>query len=204
MNNEQFNIISRVHSLYKKYGIKSVTMDDVAKELGLSKKTIYQYFLDKRDLVEQVFDYEITSKQSCFAALKEKTLNAIEELFEVNIYVAEMLKEYNPSTDFDLKKYYPEIFHRRNKINIDYMYDGVLANLKKGIVENLYRKEIDPVIITKLHISRILSMAENRIFTIEEFTAPKVLKELFIYHIRGIANENGIRELELQMKKYKI
>jgi hypothetical protein len=80
----------------------------------------------------------------------------------------------------------------------------VLANLKKGIKENLYRKEINPEIIAKLHVSKILGMFENRIFTIEEFTSPKVIKEIFIYHIRGIANENGILELERQIKKYKI
>lgn len=201
MEKELLNILEKVSILYQKYGIKSITMDDVSRELGISKKTLYQHVTDKTDLVEKVIWLIATKHKDFFTELKKKNLNAIEELFEVNKYFTQLLNNYNPSMEYDLKKYYSEQYKNISEIRRKRMYESIVQNIKKGIKEGLFRKELDVEIITKLHIFRIENMYENEIFTTEELTSAKVFNEIFIYHLRGISNENGIKFLEEKLNK---
>lgn len=187
--------------MYRKYGIKSVTMDDIARELVISKKTLYQMWPDKDSLVAGVMDLEYEHGYSCVKKLMEKGMNAIDELLEVNRFVSFHLKNYSPAFDYDLKKYYPEIFRKVQIQRRDLMYRNILANMQKGKNEGIYRADLDEEIIARLHVSRMESMHENSMFTIEDFMNGRVFRELFIYHIRGIANEKGIEFLELNMHK---
>lgn len=202
MEENRKNILSKVAELYQKYGIKSVTMDDVARELSISKKTLYQYFSDKTDLVKK-FVVEFLDNRPHATCCFDENINAIEELMFVNKHVNQMLKDYNPSMFFDLKKYYPEIHFASIKKRRDKIYESILANLKKGKAEGIYRDDMIEDIIARLHMSRIDSLIENKYFTIEEFTSPQFTNEIFTYHIRGIANEKGIKIFEELLKKEK-
>jgi len=203
MEKEAENIVEKVGSLYFKYGIKSITMDDVAKELGISKKTLYNYFTDKSELVSSVVDNILnyhTNKSECIFC---KNLNAIEEVFEVNNFFTHMLKDYNHSMVYDLKKYYPDIFKRLHEKRREKMYNSVLNNLKKGKEEGLFRQEMNEEIISKLHVSRIEGIFDSNIFTVEEFTSPEFVFEIFNYHIRGIVNEKGLEIVNNKIKEIK-
>ncbi len=203
MEKELLNILEKVSILYQKYGIKSITMDDVAREFGISKKTLYQYVTDKPDLVEKVMLLIAEKHNSFFKKLRAKKINAIEELFEVNKYFTGMLKNYNPSMEYDLRKYYPDLFKKIYEVRRKRMYESIIRNMKKGIKEGLYRRDMDIEIIAKLHVSRIENMYDNEIFTNEELISTKVFNEIFIYHLRGIANVTGIKFLERKLKKLK-
>ncbi len=109
MDEKLKNILLRVYKLYNRFGIKSVTMDDVARELGISKKTLYQCVKDKSELVEKVVFFNTIHHRDLIYKIVAQKHNAIEELLEVNRYMNEMLKEQNPTLDYDLRKYYPEI-----------------------------------------------------------------------------------------------
>lgn len=194
-------ILMTVSELFRKYGIKSVTMDDVAKELGISKKTLYQYFIDKTDLINKLMNYEIEGVEICFNEILATKQNAIEELFEVNRFMMSMLKRNSPSFDYDMKKYYPDIFNRVFTVRRNKVYNATLANLKKGKMEGLYRQELNEEVLTKLHVSRMENMHNSSLFTMEEINSGDVFKEMFIYHIRGIANEKGIKILEQNIHK---
>lgn len=201
MEEEKLNIASRVLNLYKRYGIKSITMDDIARELGLSKKTLYQYFNDKNDLVELVFEIEEKESLACFNEIFNKPQNAIEETMGIHRHVVEMLKKYNPSLDFDLKKYYPEIFiTRRNRI-LQSMYEYQVLNLEKGKKEGLYRSDLNPINIARLFLLRIINIHDIPIFKPEEFMTPEFFRDVFIYHIRGVASDKGLTILEKEIKK---
>ena len=178
-------------------------MDDVAREFGISKKTLYQYVTDKPDLVEKVMLLIAEKHNSFFKKLRAKKINAIEELFEVNKYFTGMLKNYNPSMEYDLRKYYPDLFKKIYEVRRKRMYESIIRNMKKGIKEGLYRRDMDIEIIAKLHVSRIENMYDNEIFTNEELISTKVFNEIFIYHLRGIANVTGIKFLERKLKKLK-
>jgi TetR/AcrR family transcriptional regulator, cholesterol catabolism regulator len=203
MNTEIDNILQRVYFLYQKYGIKSITMDDVARELGISKKTIYECFTDKNDLVEKVYEYEHHLKTCQFEEVFTKGENAIQGLFLVIHFMDDMLKEYNASVDYDLKKYYPEVFEKKRKRMIEGVYDKIHKNLIRGIEEKVYRSDMDPELIARLHVSRIMSVMTSDIFTVEEFTSNNNRRELMIYHIRGIATEKGIKVLEKELQNEK-
>jgi AcrR family transcriptional regulator len=203
MNDELNNILEKVRCLYLKYGIKSITMDDVARELGISKKTLYQYVVDKTDLVTKVLDVEITRRASGFDVTKIKGNNAIEEMIMLNNHVIEMLKEYKPSTAYDLKKYYPDLFRKFYESRRAKMFEWILNNLKRGKSEKLYRPEINEEIIAKLYVYRNEVIIENDQFDLNEYTSPKFFNEVFIYHIRGIATEKGIEKLAGYLKKIK-
>jgi hypothetical protein len=201
MNEELKNILLKVRELYTKYGIKSITMDDVAAELGISKKTLYQYVTDKDDLVGKFIDSEIILRQEEICKCFSSDFNAIEELFEISVFMNRLMKDQNPATEHDLKKYYPHHYYKTVKTRRDRIFNYILLNLKKGKEEGLYRKELNDEIIAKLYLSRVENIHVNDLFTVEEFTSMKLFLELLMYHIRGIATEKGIIVLEKKMKE---
>ncbi len=184
-----------------KYGIKSITMDDVARELGISKKTLYQFVSDKDDLVGRFIDNEIDLRQEEIFKCFKIGFNAIEELFDISIFMNKMMKDQNPATDHDLRKYYPHHYQKIAKTRRDGIINYILLNLKKGKVEGLYRKEMNEEIIAKLYMSRSENIHLNELFTVEEFTSNKIFVELITYHVRGIATEEGITILERKVKE---
>lgn len=204
MNQELENILQKVGELYQKYGIKSVTMDDVAHELGVSKKTLYLYVENKNDLVSKVLDYMLNEKDCTFKKISGKKQNAIDELLEVGIYVIKSVKDYNLSTEYDLKKYYPELYTKLHKIRKERMYDSVFRNIQKGKAEGLFRDNLDDEIIAKMQTSRFMNMSSDEFMNAEEMLKPQYILELFIYHIRGIANKNGIEVLEKTLENIDI
>ncbi|HKL09339.1 MAG TPA: TetR/AcrR family transcriptional regulator [Bacteroidales bacterium] len=200
MDKELQNILERVGALYSKYGIKSVTMDDVARELGMSKKTLYQYVENKNDLVEKVLDYLLFERECEFLEIFEKNYNAIEELITVGIQVIKSIKYQNPATEYDLQKYYPVLFNKLQNIRKERMYNATLKNIQKGKQEGLFRKELNEEIIAKIQTSRFLNFSADEFFDPQEMLKPENILELFIYHIRGIANQKGIEELDKTLK----
>lgn len=196
MEDKLKKLLSRVFELYHKFGIKSVTMDDVAKELGISKKTLYQYVKDKSELVEKVMIINTLRHREAMHSIMAEKNNAIDELLAVNQYLNEMMKEKNPSLDYDLKKYYPEIHSRLRLNSHKHMYGSIRNNLIKGKKEGLYRKDLDEDIISKLHMARLESTYSSGSFTISELSSEKVMKEIFFYHLHGIASEKGLKLLK--------
>lgn len=199
MEKEFENIVEKVSNLYQKYGIKSVTMDDVSRELGISKKTLYAYVANKEELVEKFIEYKTDQKQCNVKWIQEQELNAIEELLAVNQQVVEMLKNFNPATEYDLKKYYPGLYTKLRKHRMDSMYKAVRSNIEKGKKEGFYRAELNGEIIAKIYVSRIENSFESEMFTLDELTSETFINEMMIYHIRGIANKKGIDFLEKKL-----
>lgn len=204
MNKELENILIKVGELYNKYGIKSVTMDDVARELGISKKTLYLHVENKNDLVSKVLDYWLNQKDQDFSEILSKKQNAIEELIEVGIYIIKAFRDFNPSTEYDLKKYYPEIHNKLHDVRKSRMLESTLNNIKKGKKEGLFREDLDDEIIAKFQTDRFLSMNSDDFYNQDDMFNPQYLLELFIYHIRGIANEKGIEVLDKTLEKIDI
>lgn len=203
MDKEFTYIIERVTELYQQYGIKSVTMDDVARELGMSKKTLYKYVANKDDLVKYFVEHLLNERKCNVRDVQNQGLNAIEELLEVNEQVIEMLKNYNPSTEYDLKKYYPQQYDYVRKIRRNNMYEAVLKNIRKGKEEGLFRSGLKEDIIARVHVSRIENSFANEMFTIDELTSRGFVTEMMEYHIRGIASKKGIDFFEKKMKELK-
>jgi len=183
------------------YGIKSITMDDVSRELGMSKKTLYQFVTDKDDLVGKFIDNEIAIRQEEICKCFRTELNAIEELFEISIFMNKIMRNQNPATEHDLKKYYPEHYQKIVKTRREGVYSYILTNLNNGKKEGLYRDDLNNEIIARLYLSRSESIHVSDLFTIEEYTSHELFMELIKYHVRGIATQKGIGVLEQKIKE---
>lgn len=196
MQEKEIKILKGARKLYKKYGIRSVTMDDVANHLGISKKTLYQFVKDKNELVKKVIENDLAIKNEGFTAIFEKNLNAIDELLEVNKYINKLFKEYQPGMEFDLKKYYPEYFLEVKERKRERMFKSISDNLRRGISEGLYRKELDVDLLSKLHVFRCESLIEYDVFSRDELISDHFVNEIFTYHMHGIASEKGLKYLK--------
>lgn len=196
------NVLDKAFELFNRYGVKSVTMDDIARMLGMSKKTLYQHVKDKNDLVNKVVDraLSITDGERC--GVVQKNLSAIDEFLEITYLMNEHFKDYNPTFDFDLRKYYPLIHQKLEDAKRERIYEGISKNLLKGISEGTYRENIDVDIITKVFVLRFENAFENTIFTKEEITSSKVFREIMIYHLHGICNSKGVKIVEQKLKEH--
>jgi AcrR family transcriptional regulator len=175
-------------------------MDDVARELGISKKTLYECIDDKSELVRHVMEMVNRYHAEKLMEITTKCLNAIEEIFEVNRYMTQMVKEQNPTLGYDLQKYYPELNKALMQEQRQRMHDAIHQNLVKGIAEGLYRKEMNVDIISKLHMTRMEYRYRQDQYQINDVDSREVMQEIFVYHLHGIANENGIKILNEKLK----
>lgn len=183
------------------FGFKSVTMDEIAQDLGISKKTLYQYFSNKEDLVAacvfNVFDF--ISKG--IDKIKELNKNPIEEMFNIKDFVMNFLKNEQSSPQYQLKKFYPEIYSNIQDKVFEKMSEIVVDSLNKGIKKGFFREEINVDFIFRLYYKVINLIKEKEIFG--EETNNSDAEELYLdYHIRGIATKKGL-EFYYQFKNIK-
>lgn len=201
MNKEFEEILNKVSVLYRKYGIRSITMDDLAHELGISKKTLYLYVRDKSELVGKVVEYSGLFGPAGIKELLETRGNAIEQLIGVSQKFHALLRENSPAYEYDLKKYYPGHYRKLMSARRKMMYEIVVANIRQGKKEDIYREELDEEIIAKLHMMRIENLRSNELFKENVVQSSKFFREIFIYHIHGLATSYGLEVLERNMER---
>lgn len=185
-------IIYNASELFITYGFKSVTMDDIANHLGISKKTIYQHFDNKTKLVEAttMHMFEIISHGiDCICALGE---NPIEELYEIKKFVMLHLKDEKSSPQYQLQKYYPKIFATLKKKQFEVMQECVTENLKRGISNKIYRPEISIDFISRLYFNSVVSLKDQDLFPLNNFSMNTLMDNFLEYHLRGICTPNGL------------
>ncbi|HQH19038.1 MAG TPA: TetR/AcrR family transcriptional regulator [Bacteroidales bacterium] len=193
-------IIVSISTLFMKYGIKSVSMDDVSRELGISKKTLYQYFKDKDELVTKVVEHHAELLSGEMFKMVSENANAIEQLLQVSKFVSQYLKNINPSVTYDLKKYYPQIWKNVNLNNRDYIFNQIKQNMINGIKEGLYRSDINIDIITHFYLFRMEMSQTYEMIVENKYSYEEIFNTSFNYHIRGIANKKGLEYLEKKIK----
>jgi TetR/AcrR family transcriptional regulator, cholesterol catabolism regulator len=193
-------IISKTHELFMRYGIRSVSMDDIAYHLGMSKKTIYQYFADKDALVDGVLEIEIQRNHRQCELHKQNKENAIHEIFMAIDDMQDMLKQLNTSIVHDIQKYHPKSFQKLNEHKQEFFYKIIKDNLECGIQEGLYRPEIQVDILAKFHIESIFVVMNGEVFPTSKYSIPKVSQEVLENFLYGIASLEGIQKIQ----QYKI
>lgn len=203
MEDKRQEIVNKTRTLYNQYGIRSVTMDDIVKELGISKKTLYQFFEDKSTLVSEVLDCEKNMRMQEFSGVRAEVSNAMEEMLQFYNLQQKMIQEHNPSFIYDLKKYYPKIHNEFMQKKRKVIYESVVDNLKRGKKEGLYRIDLDEEIVARLNLMRIEALINTGIFSNDEMMMPHFFKEMFKYHMYGIVNDNGRKIFEQNIDKLK-
>lgn len=195
MEEKAIEIIQRSIPIFTRFGIKSVTMDDVARELGISKKTLYKYFKDKNDLIVKGVQMKIDADEELCGSVECQSGNAIDELFAISEFVVQNLSNINPSVIFELKKYHPEAFEILNKHKWEFVLKTIRKNINRGIEEGIYRDNMDPEIIARLYVGSTDLIMEGSIFPWPEFKVDKVYLEILRFQVRGLANKKGIEYL---------
>ena len=180
-------------------GIRSVTMDDVCREMGISKKTLYQFVKDKTDLVNQTMKVEIDCDQQKISEITKKNLNAIDEIFEITQLVSERIKHMHPSILFDMQKYYPEAWDIIDKHRRNFIVKTIKQNLIHGQEQGLYRKEINSTIVARLFSSSVDVLSDIDFFTDPSITQTMVYNENLNYHLHSITSATGKIYLEKKL-----
>jgi AcrR family transcriptional regulator len=194
-------ILDKATEMFLTLGFKSVTMDDIASEISISKKTIYQHFADKTALVEAV-SFDLFEKISTgIDNVCNLNNNPIEELFAVKNFVTQHLKDEKASPIFQLQKYYPKIHKTLMLKQFEKMQSCVVNNLQRGISLDLYRKSIDTDIISRLYFAGIQSIKHEELFPIHLFNPKELQTKYLEYHLRGICTSKGIETLEIVLQK---
>ncbi|MFN4083472.1 MAG: TetR/AcrR family transcriptional regulator [Bacteroidia bacterium] len=193
-------ILTEAATLFMKFGFKSITMDDIARELGLSKKTLYLHFNDKNDLVDQCVVNHLNNMQSCCVQLTKQHNSAIDQIIELTKALLENMKQVNQSAIYDLKKYFKTSWDKLENHRNEFIYQQVKTNIQLGKTEGIYYKDIDVETITVLYIHLVQILTDPDKFP-ANFTYHHMHKELVKYHLRSICNEKGLAILNQKIKE---
>jgi len=188
-------IIHKASELFLNLGFKSVTMDDIAQEMGISKKTIYAHFKTKTELVRAVIETLYGNIICGIDTIQEAERNPIEELYEIKKFVMLQLKNEKTSPQYQLQKYYPEIHETLKGRHFDKMYACTIANLKRGVNIGLYRKNLDVEFVSRIYFIGMNGIKDDAMFPIPDFPKAQLFEEYLEYHLRGIVTEKGLQIL---------
>jgi AcrR family transcriptional regulator len=190
------NIIQTSHDLFMRFSIKSITMDDIAKQLSISKKTIYQYFKDKNDLVLHVTRAHLEEEKLEIQTIKENSSNAIEILIEESLCLRRNITDMNPSLLFDLKKYHHQAWALYLESKEKVYVRSLRETLERGVQQGLFRPEIDPEILAILRVEQIEMSLENFTYPRNKFEFKEVQTQLFDHFLNGLVSEKGRKLLK--------
>lgn len=196
MNNGNCKIVEKAKELFLRLGFKSVTMDDIANEMGISKKTIYQSFKTKNKLVDASADAILKEVKSGIDDIRAEQHNPIDELYIINDFVSKSLNDEKTAPEHQLLKYYSETHQRLNNLKVETVKNCILNNISKGKALGLYRNDVIDIFITAFYYVTIVGIRNHDLFPLEEFQQKKINNSYLEYHIRGIATEKGIQYLE--------
>lgn len=199
----QERIKQKADELFRKFGIRSVTMDEIAGQLGISKKTIYQYYADKDELVDAVTADEIRfSQESCEKSSRESE-NAIDEIFQVMEFVEIMFRNMNPSMLNDLEKYHPRSFKKFLEHKNKYLYDMIRKNIERGIREELYRPEIPVELMTRYRLETMMLAFNSQLLQSVKMDMAELHQEIIEHFLYGLSTLKGYK-LILKYKKQRL
>lgn len=188
---ELTKILEASDALFRKYGVRSVTMADIAQNLGMSKKTLYLYIENKHDLVSKMMKRYIQNEQEMCLLIQNSAENALDELLKVSLYVQRQVKEINASLLFDLQKYHRPIWEMLDKFHRKDIVLMVEDNLRRGVKEGLYRADLQVPLISRIYTGLMPIMSDIDLFPIDIFPAHVLHKEFIKYHIHGIVSDKG-------------
>ncbi len=184
-------IIQEASILFMKYGIKSVTMDDISRSLGISKKTVYQYFHDKNEIVNKVAKAYLENERRNFEEVQINAENAIDKLYRHSLFLRKSFEKMNSVVIFDLKKYHKDAWQLFQAYKKNIFSKSMIETLKEGIDQGYFRGNIDPEILITFRFEILEMVADGNIFPPDKYDFRQVQIQLFDHFIHGILTEKG-------------
>ena len=189
-------ILAKAADLFIRYGIRSITMDEIASQLGISKKTIYQFFTDKDDMVAAVIEKELKKDEMECMQFREQAEDAVQQIFLAMESLEEMLRYANPLMLYDLEKHHPRSYRKLKEYKYQFLYQMIADNIQWGMDEELYRADIQKDIISKTRIELAFLIFNPDIFPHNRYKMSEVNYELAIFFLQGITTVKGKKLIE--------
>lgn len=196
------SILEQAAKLFMKFGIKSLTMDDIANELKVSKKTLYLFVTDKQDLVLKTLQKYCDADKAMVEEIEKQNTNAMEECLLITKHVKEKFSSIHQSIHYDLQKYYPDAWTMMQNHQLNFVFDTVKRNLEKGIEEGYYRDDLNPEIIARAYVTKVYAMIDRTDDILKKYDFGTIYGEVMRYHLRGIASEKGHKMLNSKLKSF--
>lgn len=171
-------------------------MDDIARELGMSKKTIYKLVDDKDDLVKQAVKLYLEAERAQIESIMSSSENSVDEMIKMVVYISNQVREFTSSALVDIQKHYPKSWEIYMDYRYNFMLTSILRNVEKGVQQGMYRSELNPEIISKIYIAGVDILGNQQLFPAANYVFLDLYKEYINYHLRGIVSEKGLRYLE--------
>ncbi len=200
MSSELVKILDAAEKLFKKYGIRSVTMADIAFQLGISKKTIYKQIENKNDLVARIMNRYIANEKQMCENIAAQPMSALEHLLRIFVNIQKQISEIHPAMFYDLQKYHSSVWKLLEDFQQDYVHRVTEMNLKQGVEEGIYRADINTFVMAKIYVNFIPVLSNVESLTLEGCSAHEIHQEFIKYHIHGIVSEKG-RQILLKLTK---
>lgn len=194
-------ILREAETLFLRYGFKSITMDDMARELGISKKTLYQYFEDKNDLVNQTVQ-QILDDQVCDCqVLGTQQFDPVTYMLMITDSVSTQGRQINPGVLFDLKKYFKPAWDKLFQFRTDFVYQQVMKNLEEGMEKGLYHRDFNVKMVARLYLHLVDFLISPETYMQDMNSFKEVHLELMKYHLRAICTDKGLKILNEKLKE---
>jgi AcrR family transcriptional regulator len=184
-------ILRGAEGLFMKYGVRSISMDDIARHLSVSKKTLYQHFEDKEDIVTITCQMHIQQVCTEFELIRDSAKNAIDELAKISGCLKQQTEEMNPSLLFDLQKYHPRAWSTWIDHKNNFIRDSIIRNLKQGVDEGYFRSEIDQEIIATMRLELVQLAFDDKLFPASRFKLADVQLQIFDHFVYGLVTDKG-------------
>ncbi len=188
-------IASRAHDMYIRLGIRSVSMDDVCRELGISKKTLYKEFENKEDLISAALSTSLEEDMAMCATFKAEASDSIDEMFRLTSYILKRLRALSPSAIHDLRKYYPMQWKLMNDFHHDFVRGMVSENLERGIKQGVYRDDLNVDIVSRFYVLKANIIVDETYFPLDEYRRDLLFQEHIMLHMHGIVTKDGRERL---------
>ena len=189
-------VLQKAVEFFMKYGVKSVSMDDISRGLGISKKTLYNVVDSKATLLKEALFFHLEFEKAFVNNARTQSTDAVEEMVTISKFIINLLRQHKPSLIFEVQKYYPEIWAQIESFNKEFIGQFVLENIQAGIAEGHYRDDLNPIIIQRLYIARMPVLVDHDIFPIDEFPRADLYEQFITHHMRGMMTSKGIKRFD--------
>ncbi|TXD52829.1 MULTISPECIES: TetR/AcrR family transcriptional regulator [unclassified Polaribacter] len=193
-------IIEKSNELFLNLGFKSVTMDEIANSLGISKKTLYKHFSNKTALIDAVTHYMFNSICCRIDNVCAQKMNPIDEMFHIKRVVMEHLKDEKSSPLYQLQKYYPAIYVSLKKKQFHVMQETIQDNLQRGVTSGLFRASMNVDFTSRIYFNGMIGIKDQQLFPLKKYSMNTLMNYYLEYHLRAISTTKGLEQLEHQLE----
>jgi AcrR family transcriptional regulator len=184
-------IVTKARELFFSYGLKSVSMDDVARQAGISKKTIYQSFSDKAELVHTIVNELVACHHRLFGDCQVTASDAIDEVLKQSATPFDTWAAVTPGFFYELQKFFPEVWRKLEHHKQNVLLPGIIANLERGKREDVYRDNLPVAFIADIRIHQLTTVLQPQVFTTQRMSVNQLMNELTLFYLNGITTEKG-------------